>query len=58
LSIAIESQMSEVQEAKANKDNDDEDEVSLSFLPSPRVEERLQKVGIREDLMEFVTKVI
>jgi hypothetical protein len=34
-----------------------EDEVSLSFLPSPRVEEGLQKVGLREDLMEFVTKV-
>ena len=36
---------------------DDEGEVSLSFLPSPRVEEGLQKVGLRDDLMEFVTKV-
>jgi hypothetical protein len=34
-----------------------ENEVSLSFLPSPRVEEGLQKVGLMEDLMEFVTKV-
>jgi hypothetical protein len=33
------------------------DEVQLSFLPSPRVEEGLQKVGLREDLMEFVAKV-
>jgi hypothetical protein len=29
----------------------------LLFLPSPRVEEGLQKVGLREDLMEFVAKV-
>jgi hypothetical protein len=36
---------------------DGEEEVSLSFLPSPRVEEGLQKVGLREDLMEFVAKV-
>lgn len=36
---------------------DDQEEVSLSFLPSPRVEEGLQKVGLRDDLMEFVTKV-
>ncbi|HET7283300.1 MAG TPA: hypothetical protein VFI70_01320 [Nitrososphaeraceae archaeon] len=34
-----------------------EDEVRLSFLPSPRLEEGLQKVGLHEDLMEFVTKV-
>jgi hypothetical protein len=33
------------------------DEVQLSFLPSPRIEEGLQKVGLREDLMEFVAKV-
>jgi hypothetical protein len=36
---------------------DSQEEVSLSFLPSPRVEEGLQKVGLREDLMEFVAKV-
>jgi hypothetical protein len=30
---------------------------SYYFLPSPRVEEGLQKVGLREDLMEFVAKV-
>ena len=36
---------------------DGQEEVSLSFLPSPRVEEGLQKVGLREDLMEFVAKV-
>jgi len=36
---------------------DGEEEVSLSFLPSPRVEEGLQKVGVRDDLMEFVAKV-
>lgn len=36
---------------------DIEDEVRLSFLPSPRVEEGLEKVGLREDLIEFVTKV-
>jgi hypothetical protein len=35
----------------------DEGEVSLSFLPSPRVEEGLQKAGLGEELMEFVTKV-
>jgi len=34
-----------------------EDEVSLSFLPSPRVQEGLERVGLRDDLMEFVTKV-
>jgi hypothetical protein len=50
--------MSKVQEAKTDKDDGDEDEVHLSFLPSPRVEEGLQKVDIREDLMEFVAKVI
>jgi hypothetical protein len=38
-------------------DTDAGDEVRLSFLPSPRLEEGLQKVGLREDLMEFVTKV-
>jgi hypothetical protein len=35
----------------------EKDEVQLSFLPSPRVEEGLQKVGLREDAMEFVAKV-
>jgi hypothetical protein len=45
------------EEQAANINKKDEEEVSLSFLPSPRVEEGLQKVGIREDLMEFVTKV-
>ena len=39
------------------KSKEEEEEVSLSFLPSPRVEEGLQKVGLRDDLMEFVTKV-
>jgi hypothetical protein len=34
--------------------SDTEDEVRLSFLPSPRLEEGLQKVGLREDLVEFV----
>ena|SRR5919112_2181428 len=46
--------MSEEQKTTAS---DGEEEVSLSFLPSPRVEEGLQKVGIRDDLMEFVAKV-
>ena len=36
---------------------DGEEEVSLSFLPSPRVEEGLQKAGLHEDLMEFMAKV-
>jgi len=45
------------EEQKTTISTDGEDEVSLSFLPSPRVEEGLQKVGLREDLMEFVTKV-
>lgn len=45
------------EDQKTTTSTDNEDEVSLSFLPSPRVEEGLQKVGIREDLMEFVTKV-
>jgi RNase adaptor protein for sRNA GlmZ degradation len=44
-------------EQKKNTPTDSDDEVSLSFLPSPRLEEGLQKVGLREDLMEFVTKV-
>jgi hypothetical protein len=47
----------EKKEIASSTNPDGEDEVSLSFLPSPRVEEGLQKVGIREDLMEFVTKV-
>jgi hypothetical protein len=34
-----------------------EGEVKLSFLPSPRVENRLEKAGVREDLMEFIAKV-
>jgi hypothetical protein len=42
---------------KQSSNIDDNEEVSLSFLPSPRVEQGLQKVGVREDLMEFVTKV-
>lgn len=42
---------------KTTTSTDGEDQVSLSFLPSPRVEEGLQKLGLREDLMEFVTKV-
>lgn len=46
-----------VEEQKTTSSIESEDEVSLSFLPSPRVEEGLQKVGLREDLMEFVTKV-
>jgi hypothetical protein len=46
--------MSEEQKTTAS---DGEEEVSLSFLPSPRVEEGLQKVGLRDDLMEFVAKV-
>ena len=45
------------QHQKTATSTDGEDEVSLSFLPSPRVEEGLQKVGFRDDLMEFVTKV-
>ncbi|HSF50161.1 MAG TPA: hypothetical protein VLA74_05300 [Nitrososphaeraceae archaeon] len=44
-------------EEQKSPTTDDQEEVSLSFLPSPRVEERLQKVGLQEDLMEFVTKV-
>jgi len=46
-----------MEEQKITSTTDTEDEVCLSFLPSPRVEEGLQKVGVREDLMEFVTKV-
>ena len=34
-----------------------EEDIELLFLPSPRMEEGLQKVGIREDLMEVVTKL-
>lgn len=33
------------------------EEVRLSFLPSPRVEEGLQRVGFADDLIEFVTGV-
>jgi hypothetical protein len=41
----------------ATTDTEAEDEVQLSFLPSPRVQEGLEKVGWREDLVEFVAKV-
>ena len=41
----------------ASSNDDEEYEVSLSFLPSPRIEEGMQKVGLRDDLMEFVTKI-
>ena len=41
----------------ANKDEEEEEKIHLSFLPSTRLEEGLQKVGIRDDLTKFVTKV-
>ena len=44
-------------EKKATTSKDNKDDVRLSFLPSPRIEEGLQKVGLQEDLMEFVTRI-
>jgi RNase adaptor protein for sRNA GlmZ degradation len=36
----------------------DMDQVLLSFLPSPRIEDRLEKVGGRsQELVEFVARV-
>jgi hypothetical protein len=49
--------MVEEQKTTTSATTNSEDEVSLSFLPSPRVQDGLEKVGYREDLMEFVTKV-
>jgi hypothetical protein len=37
--------------------NEENNEIVLSFLPSPHIEEYLEKIGAPEDLMEFTVKV-